>query len=92
MKLDMKRKVFTEIGKVGFQDILKPLLGIDIQVVFPSHKGEGRNEAEQPEYVIAVQVADEDIVDFCQPDLEPAKLNLCALSAIYQKKPLIYIK
>jgi hypothetical protein len=48
-----------------------------------SHKAEGREESIEPEDMVAVKVADEDVVYLAKADPVAPELHLSSLSAVY---------
>jgi len=42
--------------------------------------------------MIAMQMTDEDVIDFSHVNRKTAKLHLCSFTAIDQKKPLMHLE
>ena len=80
--------VAYDISNAFFQGFM----GIDVEVFFSVEQVERREQAKEPVYMVAVQVADEDVVDAAKFNAVAPELHLCSLAAVDQEKPLIYVE
>ena len=63
-----------------------------MELFFPAQQMHGRDEPDESKEMVAVQVADKNVVDAGRTQLIATQLHLRSLSAIDQKKPLIHIQ
>ena len=68
---EQRRKQFFGVG-----------MGVNVEIGRSSQKSQSRNQPRQSETVIAVQVRNENAVEFLKIQLHRAELELCAFPAI----------
>ena len=62
-----------------------------MQFGFSVQQAESAEKSEQPECMVAMYMRNENTVYFAKTDSVPPELDLCTLTAVHQKKPLMYI-
>ena len=72
-------------------DLRKPLGAIEIQGLFSAQQVHGAQEAHKTEVVVAMQVADENVIDPLCANAKAFELKLSAFSAVYQVKAALHI-
>ena len=57
-------------------------VGIDMEILGAVEQVKRREQSKQPVYMIAMDMTDEDVVDFTEPDFVPLELDLCSFTTI----------
>lgn len=73
------------VAKGGGDDLVQPPMAVDMQFVRPLLQVHGEDEAHQPQEMVAVQVADKDVVDAVEVGLQLHELHLGALATVNQE-------
>jgi hypothetical protein len=63
-----------------------------VQGVFSAHQVVGADKTYQPKIMVAMQMANKDVIDFTHTKFHPPQLALGAFATINQKKPLSHIQ
>ena len=63
---------------------------VEVKIVHAALKVHGEDQSHQPKIMIAVQMADEDVVDPVKVGLELHELHLGAFAAVNHKELVLY--
>jgi hypothetical protein len=75
---------------MGGDDFIQATVAVNVQVVHPTLQVHGKDQSHQPEVMVAVQVADKDMVDPMKICLQSHQLHLSSLATINKKMTALY--
>lgn len=70
-------------------DLIEAGVAVEVEVVGSSQQVHGEDQAHETEVMIAMQVADENVIDAVQVRLETHELHLRSFPAVNQKMPVL---
>jgi hypothetical protein len=66
-------------------------MAVNMQIIHPALEMHGEDKTHQPEIMIAMQVADENVIDSMKAGLILHELHLRCLATVDEKKMILYL-
>ena len=92
MKVDRIIQYRLRVLELYGNDFIEAWGAVDVQFIATLLQVHGEEQAHQPQVVITVQVADEDVVDFMKRYLVAAQLDLYPLTTVDEEVTILYAK
>ena len=82
VKENLVRRIGTKIIDLWLEDALEVLRPIDMEILGAPEKSEGREHADEPEGVVAVEVGEENGLEMGEADVGTTQRHLCTFCAV----------
>ncbi len=90
MKYNFKTGGWPWVPQLGGDDFIQPTVAVKMKVIDSPLQVHRKKQSHEAEVVIAVQMADEDMVDPVKISLQTHELHLRAFSTIHQEIPVVH--